>query len=70
MGQGALLAFQNQGEIVMVERAIELRRRRRRQDKMRKLKAKLARAKDGRERDLILQKIRRASPLWQEPAAR
>jgi hypothetical protein len=53
----------------MVERKIELRRRRIRREKMRKLKAKLAAAKTGGERELILHKIRRLSPWWKEPAA-
>lgn len=51
----------------MVERKIELRRRYHRKSKMQKLKIKLAAATDGRERDKILQKIRKLSPLWQEP---
>ena len=51
----------------MVERKMELRRRRSRTKKMRKLKAKLAIAKEGREKDGVLQKIRRISPLWREP---
>jgi hypothetical protein len=54
--------------MLMVERTIELNRRRRRQKKLAKLKARLARAKDSRERDLVLQKIRKASPWWKEPA--
>jgi hypothetical protein len=53
----------------MVERKIELRRRRARAKKMDKLKAKLAKAKDGKERDGVLTKIRRISPWWKEPAA-
>jgi hypothetical protein len=53
----------------MVERRIELNRRRRRQKKLARLKGRLARAKDSRERDLILQKIHKASPWWKEPAA-
>jgi hypothetical protein len=52
----------------MVERKIELRRRRMRHKKMRKLKAKLAAARTGGEREAVLQKIRRLSPLWKEPA--
>jgi len=52
---------------VMVERKMELRRRRSRTKKMRKLKVKLAAAKEGREKDGVLQKIRRISPLWHEP---
>lgn len=53
----------------MVERKIELRRRRKRQEKMRKYKSRLAAAKDGRTREEILKKIHRISPWWQEPAA-
>jgi hypothetical protein len=52
----------------MVERRIELNRRYHRKRKMAKLKAKLAAAKDNREREHILQKIRRISPWWTEPA--
>jgi hypothetical protein len=52
----------------MVERKIELRRRRTRHKKLNKLKGRLARAKDGRERDLLLQKIHKVSPWWTEPA--
>lgn len=52
----------------MVERKIELRRRRKRQEKMRKYKARLASAKDGRAREEILKKIQRISPWWKEPA--
>ena len=49
-----------------VERQIELRRRYHRQEKMRKLKAKLATA-TGEARDKILTKIKRLSPFWTEP---
>jgi hypothetical protein len=52
----------------MVERKIELRRRRTRTKKMRKLKTRLAQAKDGRDREAVLQKIKRLSPWWKEPA--
>jgi hypothetical protein len=51
----------------MVERKSELKRRRHRRAKMLKLKVKLLHAKDGRERDNILRKIRMLSPLWVEP---
>ncbi|MCI0685569.1 MAG: hypothetical protein L0Y71_26015 [Gemmataceae bacterium] len=51
----------------MVERKIELRRRRSRAHKMSKLKAKLVKAKD-KDRDAILGKIHRISPWWKEPA--
>ena len=52
----------------MVERRMELKRRYHRKKKMAKLKAKLASAKDGRERDNILNKIHLLSPWWTEPA--
>ena len=51
----------------MVERVIELRRRRTRKKKMTKLKRKLETAKDQRERDAILVKIHIQSPWWTEP---
>ncbi len=50
----------------MVERRSELKRRRSRKKKLLKLKAKLASAKEGRERDAILQKIHVVSPWWEE----
>ena len=53
----------------MVERKIELKRRYHRKKKMAKLKAKLAAAKDAREKDAILKKIHVLSPWWQEPVA-
>ena len=52
----------------MVEKKIELRRRRARHKKLLKLKDKLASAKEGREKDVILTKIRVVSPWWKEPA--
>ena len=52
----------------MVERKIELRRRRSRKKKMTKLKRKLGLAKDQREKDVILGKIHIHSPWWTEPA--
>ena len=52
----------------MVERRSELRRRQARKKKMFKLKAKLATAKEGRDKDLVLQKIHVMSPWWKEPA--
>jgi hypothetical protein len=51
----------------MVERRIELNRRYHRKQKLRKLKARLATAKDGREKDNILRKIRILSPWWTPP---
>ncbi len=51
----------------MVERRSELKRRRSRKKKLSKLKAKLASAKEGRDREHILQKIRIVSPWWKEP---
>jgi hypothetical protein len=52
----------------MVERKIELKRRYHRKKKMAKLKAKLAAAKDNREREAVLRKIHALSPDWKEPA--
>jgi uncharacterized protein DUF6800 len=52
----------------MVERRSELKRRYHRKKKLTKLKAKLAGAKDGREKDTILKKIHVLSPWWAEPA--
>jgi len=53
----------------MVERRSELKRRRARTKKMFKLKARLAKAKEGRERDQILNKIHVISPWWKDPNA-
>jgi hypothetical protein len=52
----------------MVERRKELDRRYKRKAKLKKLKAKLAIAKEGREKDLVIKKIRVLSPFWEEPA--
>ncbi len=54
----------------MVERKTELKRRYHRKKKMAKLKARLAAAKDGREKEAILKKIHVISPFWQEPVAK
>jgi hypothetical protein len=51
----------------MVERRSELKRRYHRKKKMTKLKARLAAAKDNRERETILRKIHILSPWWAEP---
>jgi hypothetical protein len=51
----------------MVERRSELNRRYHRKQKMAKLKRKLARTSEPRERDKILRKIHLLSPQWQEP---
>ncbi len=51
----------------MVERKSELKRRYSRKKKLTKLKAKLAAAKDGREREAVLRRIHLLSPWWQEP---
>jgi len=48
----------------MVERKSELKRRYHRKNKLAKLKARLATAKDGREKDQILRKIHMLSPWW------
>jgi hypothetical protein len=53
---------------VMVERRIELNRRRHRKEKMTKLKGKLEATKDARQREEIIKKIHRLSPFWTEPA--
>jgi hypothetical protein len=53
----------------MVERRIELNRRYHRKKKLKKLKDRLANAKDGRERDNVLRKIHVLSPFWQPPKA-
>jgi hypothetical protein len=53
----------------MVERKSELKRRYHRKKKLSKLKERLAKSKEGRERDQILAKIRLVSPWWQPPAA-
>lgn len=53
----------------MVERRKELDHRYQRKKKMTKLKAKLAKAKDSRERELVLKKIHTISPFWEEPKA-
>ncbi len=48
----------------MVERKSELNRRYRRKRKLAKLKASLAAAKEGREKEQILRKIHILSPWW------
>jgi hypothetical protein len=53
----------------MVERRIELNRRYHRKKKLAKLKARLAAAKDNREREQILTKIHALSPWWTPPQA-
>jgi hypothetical protein len=50
-----------------IERKVELRRRRKRRDKVAKLKAKLAAIKNPADQQAVLQKIKRISPFW-EPA--
>jgi hypothetical protein len=51
----------------MVERKRELKRRYHRKNKIPKLRAKLAAAKDHREKEAILRKIHALSPWWAEP---
>ena len=48
----------------MVERRSELNRRYHRKHKLRKLKSRLASAKEGREKENILRKIHLLSPMW------
>ena len=52
----------------MVERKIELRRRRHRREKLFKLKSKLAKSKDPGKKEEILKKIHLISPWWKEAA--
>lgn len=54
-----------------VERKSELKRRRTRRAKIKKLRARMARAKNPTEADALLQKIKKISPFWQplKPAA-
>ena len=51
----------------MVERKSELKRRYHRKQKLRKLKSRLATAKDHQKRDVILHKIHLLSPWWRKP---
>ena len=53
----------------MVERRSELKRRQQRRKKLFKLKARLAHAKDAREKENVLKKIHVLSPWWKEPQA-
>jgi hypothetical protein len=53
----------------MVERRSELKRRYHRKQKLRKLKARFLAAKDSREREHVLRKIRILSPWSPEPTA-
>lgn len=53
----------------MVEKKIELRRRRARKKKLNKLKDKLAAVKNDHEKEAVLLKINRISPWWTEPVA-
>jgi hypothetical protein len=51
-----------------IERKSELKRRRHRREKVKKLRAKLSHAKNPTEAQAILGKIRTISPFWQVPA--
>lgn len=53
----------------MIERMRELNRRRQRTQKVRKLKGKLALAKDDRTKETIIKKIQTISPWWTPPEA-
>ncbi|HMP01756.1 MAG TPA: hypothetical protein PKD86_07025 [Gemmatales bacterium] len=48
-----------------IERKSELKRRRQRRAKLKKLKAKMSRAKTPGEAHAAQQKIKKISPLWQ-----
>ena len=50
-----------------VERKTELKRRRTRRAKVRKLREKMAKAKNPHEAHLIVQKIKKVSPFWRLP---
>ncbi len=50
-----------------IERKTELKRRRQRRAKLRKLKAKLTKAKGPHDVQHVMQKIRQISPFWQPP---
>jgi hypothetical protein len=52
----------------MVERRSELKRRYHRKAKLRKLKARLAQAKNETDRSKFLTKIKMLSPFWEAPA--
>jgi hypothetical protein len=50
-----------------IERKTELKRRRKRHEKLRKLKAKLAKARTPHDEQVVLQKIKVVSPFWKRP---
>jgi hypothetical protein len=50
-----------------IERKSELKRRRQRREKVRKLRAKMAKAKIPGEQATLLKKIHTISPFWQPP---
>jgi hypothetical protein len=52
---------------VAVERQKEIRRRKHRKRRLKKLKAKLAQTKDLKERDKIIELIKRREPYYQPP---
>jgi hypothetical protein len=52
-----------------IERKSELKRKRTRREKIRKLRAKMARAKSPHDAQMIVQKIKLISPFWEPPAA-
>ncbi len=51
-----------------VERKTELKRRRQRRAKVKKLKGKMAKAKNPHEASQIQHKIKKVSPFWEPPA--
>ena len=50
-----------------IERKSELKRRRHRREKIRKLRAKLSHAKNPTEANAIVTKIKAISPFWHPP---
>lgn len=58
---------QNQGDPMTSERDREIKRRRHRRDKVRKLRARLERTTDVRQRAVVIRKIQRVSPTAPVP---
>lgn len=53
-----------------IEKKDELRRKRKRKEKLGTLKEKLAKTKNAAEQQAIIQKIHRISPLWKPEKAK
>jgi hypothetical protein len=59
--------FSHQGVPMTSERDREIKRRRQRRDKVRKLRARLERTTDVRQRAVVIRKIQRVSPTAPVP---